>query len=232
MAKISRQPQKIFASAAGTNQLAEIGSLNAGTPVFTTNIITMQSLSNYLTGLFGVVIGGNSPAIEDINSLFYLATYQLAYGLQTGVPEWDSSTTYYKGSIVTDTTSTGTLYRSITDTNLNNAVTDTVNWRIVCSPNTVAINPAISSPVTIAATDNFRTFDVNTVNGACTFVFPAPVLGFTFTIKDVGGVCGNNNMTFQQHASETLENLAASFIAKKNYGSWSWYCDGTNFWLV
>lgn len=126
MAKITRKNQKIFGSAAGTDQIAEFGSLAAGVPAFTTDPETIQALSNYLTGWYGAVIGSNSPAIEDMNALCYLFAYQLAYVLQAGVAEWDDSTTYYIGSMVTD--GAGGLYISITNANLNNAVTDTTNW--------------------------------------------------------------------------------------------------------
>jgi hypothetical protein len=99
MAKITRKPQSIFGSGAGSAQLAQIGSLAAGSPQFTSDPAVMQALSNYTDGLFDVVIGENSPAIEDLNSLFYLATYQLAYLMQQGIAEYDGSTTYFQNSV-------------------------------------------------------------------------------------------------------------------------------------
>lgn len=100
MTKITRQTQKIFGSNAGFDQIAQFGSLAAAAPIFTTNVATIQALSNYLTGWFGGVIGQNSPAIEDMNALCYLYAYQLAYLMQAGISEWDSGTTYYTGSLV------------------------------------------------------------------------------------------------------------------------------------
>jgi hypothetical protein len=125
MARLSRVTQNIFGSTAGFDQIAQFGSLAAGTPTFTTNLATIQSLSNYLVGWFNAVVGGNSPAIEDMNALFYLITSQLAYILQAGIPEWDAGTTYYTGDIVQ---SGGTTYVSLSNTNLNNAVTVTTSW--------------------------------------------------------------------------------------------------------
>lgn len=127
MAKIARATMKIFGSSAGANQIAQFGSLNAGSPTFTTNVTTIQALSNYLVGWYNAVIGGNSPAIEDMNALFYLYAYQLAYLFQTGIAEWDSGTTYYTGSLVND--GLGNIYTSLLDTNLNNALTNTTYWR-------------------------------------------------------------------------------------------------------
>lgn len=130
MSRLTRYTQQIFGSTAGLNQMAEFGSLAASDPqLYSGSTITpaiIQTLSNYLSGWFGAVMGGNSPAIEDMNSLCYLFAYQLAYILQAGVPEWDSGTTYYTGDLVQ---SSGILYVSLSDTNLNNNPTsDTTHW--------------------------------------------------------------------------------------------------------
>lgn len=100
MAKVTRQTQKIFGSSAGFQEIAQYGSLAAAAPVFTTDIATIQALSNYLGGWYDAIIGPNSPTIEDMNALHYLFAYQLAYLLQEGVAEWDAGTTYYAGSVV------------------------------------------------------------------------------------------------------------------------------------
>lgn len=125
-AKLARVVQKIFGSSAGSDQRAVFGSLAAGAPAFSSDPATIQSLSNYLGGWFSAVIGGNSPAMEDMNSLQFLNSYQLAYGFQAGVPEWETNTEYFIGSFVS---SSGVLYVSKTDNNLGNAVTDTTNWK-------------------------------------------------------------------------------------------------------
>jgi hypothetical protein len=125
MAKITRANQKIFASNAGLNQRGKIGSLAAGAPVTTTDPEVMQELANYETGMFGIVLGNNSAAIEEINSLHFLATRQLAYLYQQGIAEWNEDTTYYIGSMVNDG---GEIYVSLTDDNLNNLVSDITKW--------------------------------------------------------------------------------------------------------
>lgn len=125
MSRLSRFTQKIFGSGAGPNQIAKFGSLFAGTSAFTTDPGQAMSLSNWLTGWLGAAIGGNSPAIEDMNAVCYVLAYQLAYLMQAGVPEWDSGTTYFTSNIVS---SSGALYVSRTDDNIANAVTDPANW--------------------------------------------------------------------------------------------------------
>jgi len=132
MARLSRYLQKIFGSTAGGTQIAQFGSLAAGSPAFTTNPATIQALGNYLQGWFGAVEGENSPAIEDVNALEYLTSYQLAYLFQAGVAEWQTDTVYYKGSLVNN--GNGLVYLSLTDNNSGNAVTDATNWRLILGP--------------------------------------------------------------------------------------------------
>lgn len=150
MAKITRKIAKIFGSSAGVNQIGTFGSLAAGSPAYTTDPTVIQSLANYLTGWFGAVVGGNSPAIEDMNALCYLFAYQIAYVMQEGVPEWDATTTYYIGSLVNN--GSGVIYVSLTDTNLNNALTDATKWRVSNPDKAGAIYTAIvGSSLQVAA---------------------------------------------------------------------------------
>lgn len=129
MAKLPRYLQKLFGSSASANQISTFGSLAAGSPArysgATINPDLVQALSTYLSGWNSAQIGAGNPAIEDMNALFYLVNYQLAYLMQEGVAEWNSATTYFIGSVVN---SSGTLYVSLTDNNLNNAVTSGTNW--------------------------------------------------------------------------------------------------------
>lgn len=131
MTNLTRVKQEIFAVDAGTEERAQIGSIASGFPAFTTDPTTIQALANFKQGLFGVCIGENSPALEDINSLYYLMTYQLAYLMQKGVPEYHSGTEYYIGSIVSQG---GYLYRSLVNNNIANPVTNTTMWESVDNP--------------------------------------------------------------------------------------------------
>lgn len=133
MSRLAKYTQKLFGSSAGTNTMSQFGSLFASYPSVPTRYsgatITpalVQALSNYLTGWTGAAIGGNSPAIEDMNALCFLFSYQIAYTFQAGIPEWDSSTTYYVGSFASD--GAGNLYTSLVDNNTNHALTDQTKW--------------------------------------------------------------------------------------------------------
>ena len=125
MAKIVGFTQKIFGSGAGVDQISKFGSLFAGAPAFTTSADEAQSLSNFLTGWYEAAIGGNSPAIEDMNAAFFVLATQLAYIQQAGICEWLTTKTYYTGSLVNVA---GIIYVSIADDNTGNLVTDATKW--------------------------------------------------------------------------------------------------------
>lgn len=129
MAKITRKSQKIFGGdLTASGNIGVFGSLKAGSPAYSTDPETIQS-SHYPLGWADAVVANNAPALQDMNGLFYNDSYQLAYLSQTGVPEWDDATTYYIGSVVND--GTGRLYTSLTDNNLNNALSSSANWKSI-----------------------------------------------------------------------------------------------------
>lgn len=129
MAKIARKNQKVFGQNSGFQQVSQFGSLAAAAPVYSTDPEVIQALSEYLDGWFAAVLGGNSPAIEDMNALCFLYAYQLSYIMQTGIPEWDVATVYYTGSLVTAVGS-GQIYVSLIDANVGNALTDATKWML------------------------------------------------------------------------------------------------------
>lgn len=129
MSKLTRIVARIFGSGAGVNQISQFGSLFAGSPAFTTDPAIAQSLSNWLTGWAGAAIDGNAPAIEDMNAAFFVLAYQVAYQMQAGIPEWNTDTIYYIGSLATN--SAGAIYVSRTDANTGNLLSDATNWKLV-----------------------------------------------------------------------------------------------------
>lgn len=237
--KLSRYTQLIFGSGAGNAQIAEFGSLAAAAPqTYSGTTITpaiVQTLSNYLQGWFGAVLGANSPTIEDQNAICYLYAYQLAYLMQQGVAEWDTATNYWIGSIAQD--GVGNLYVSLTGSgtspNVGNALSSTTNWRSIAGgTNLVSINPATQSPYTMTGVDNNKTFLVNSANGAMQFNLPTPVVNFNFTIKDVGSLMGTNNCTMHRAAAENFAGLAADYVMSASAGEWKIVTDGTNWQIV
>lgn len=170
MAKITRATQKLFGSTANAGRLSKYGSLAAGSPVtYSGSTVTpanIQALSNFLQGLDGGVIGNNSPAIQDQNSLFYLAFYQLAYLLQQGIPEYDASTTYYTNSFCQVS---GTVYVSLIDNNTGNTpASSPSDWQLYLSNLTgsmFANNPNFPGKSVQAGSQNVVVSNTNTTNG-------------------------------------------------------------------
>lgn len=133
MAKLSRVTQKAFGLAGSSGNYGKFGSKAAGSPVYTLDPATIQSLTAFTNeGWADAVVAGNVPELEDMNGLFLLAFYQLVYLFQEGVPEWDSGTTYYLNGIVKYGSE---LYRSLQNNNTNKQPdTETAYWETVIGP--------------------------------------------------------------------------------------------------
>ena len=91
---LDRKYQKIFAKNAEATDLGVVGSKNAGSAQNSTDVETIQSLSNWETGLRAQVTSNDAPYLQDQNSIFYVITSQLAYLFQAGISEWNSQTEY------------------------------------------------------------------------------------------------------------------------------------------
>ncbi len=233
MAKIVRKAAKLFGNTAGALENAQFGSLAASAPIYSKDLDVIQALSNFGAGWFSAVIGGNSPAIEDMNSLFLALFQQVAYLMQTGIPEYNSTTVYFVGSEVND--GFGNIYRCILDSGGSGIsgipLTTTTNWIRVNGPNTVVISSA-NSPYTLAYADNGKTFLVNTTPGAVVFNLPVAVLNFQFTVKDVTGAVITNNITIIRNGSELIENQPTNYIISEQWNVKQFTCDGTNWWVT
>lgn len=129
MAKIQRKAQKIFAGNANASMIAVFGSMKTGTPVYSSDVETLQSTA-YGLGWDDALLSDKAPYLEEMNGVQYGLSSQIAYLLQEGISEYDSNTTYYKNSVVKDPNESNevALYRSLTNDNTGNPLTDTVNW--------------------------------------------------------------------------------------------------------
>ena len=133
MPKLTRKSAKLFAenATAAAGGLAQFGSLAAGTPNYSTDPDVIQALQAYSNGWSAAVLGTKSPALEDRNALDYLLSYQQAYIMQRGIPEYLDTETYYIGSVVSDQSQ---IYISLTDNNTGNPLTNTTYWRKFYTP--------------------------------------------------------------------------------------------------
>lgn len=157
MATLSRQTQKVFASNADADQIAVFGSMKTGTPVYSTNLATLQSTA-YTEGWAEALLSDKAPYMEEMNAVQYGLSYQIAYLLQEGAPEYDANTNYSDTSIVKVIDSNGlSFYRSLVDDNLGNSLSDTDYWVLIPIAN-VQSQLAEKADVDLANTTPSQTF--------------------------------------------------------------------------
>lgn len=132
MAKITRVTAKIFGETADATladpEIGQFGSAKAGTYNGTADVATIQGLAAWSNGWVAAVTPTQQfPPLPEMTGVHKVLSYQNAYLLQQGIPEWDSATTYYTNGFCAKG---GKLYVSLTDNNLNNdPASDTVNWK-------------------------------------------------------------------------------------------------------
>ena len=123
MAKITRQAHKIFGGTGSSDNFSKFGSLVAGSPIKTKDLATIMSLAAWDEGFQSSIFGANKNLLlEDVNAFAYEHSLQVAYLFQQGIPEWDSETTYYVGSLVQAADGSGDVYKSKLVDNLNNTI--------------------------------------------------------------------------------------------------------------
>lgn len=145
MARLTRKNIKVFAESASNNGV--FGSLQAGNATVSNDVETIQSLAEAWSGgwNYATMTGEKLPPLEEFQGIQYVTTYQQAYIMQEGMPEWSASVTYYKGSLTKKVTTTGfQIYSSLTDNNINHQLSDTSNWKLVMdSANLYAFDNAV-----------------------------------------------------------------------------------------
>lgn len=129
MANLTRKNQKIFAQNATNN--GQFGSLQDGSGITSNDLDILQNNSAYEEGWNDATISGEElPALEELQGLNYVNTSQIAYIMQKGIPEWEVATDYYIGDITREVGGTK-LYKSLTDNNIGNTLTDVANWQLL-----------------------------------------------------------------------------------------------------
>lgn len=165
MAKITRATQKIFASNSTNTDTAAFGTAKSGTPTYTKDVSVLQSNAAFIGGWASAIEPDKAPFMEDMNGLQLVLSSQIAYCLQEGIAEWDAGTTYYQGGLAKATNGSGDVYVSLTNDNINNALSDSANWKLVL-PNTLNAT-VVSQGSTInehTVSINSHTNSINTIN--------------------------------------------------------------------
>lgn len=163
MALLPRKRQRIFAETAGTDEVGQVGSRAAGTPVTSKDLDVIQANNRFIQGWFLTTVrqtltGGvqaDLPASEDFNGLLFLLSSQLQYLFQHGIPEWldDANERYYEN--VSFVQVNGDVYQAIQGddgANINaqqNPTTSPDWWRLIWSRTSTAFYRAIVGAETI-----------------------------------------------------------------------------------
>ena len=135
MAKLTRLTAKIFGETANSNgtdpEIGQFGSAKTGAYNGTGDVATIQSLSAWSNGWIDAVTPSQQFApLPEMTGVHKVLSYQEAYILQEGIPEYDVGTTYYANSICKglDSNNNLVLYKSKSDGNVGNALTNTTYW--------------------------------------------------------------------------------------------------------
>ena len=130
MANLTRYLQKIFAG--NSNQIGVFGTgVNKET---STNVETLQSAA-YASGWSSAIITNkNYPIWQERDGVDYGFSYQLAYLLQKGIPDWIATETYYTN----DYCKLGSdIYYSLQDNNIGqNPAGTTGYWKLASGADT------------------------------------------------------------------------------------------------
>jgi hypothetical protein len=207
MAKLPRVFQNIFGSNAPSGDtvggIIQFGSFAAGSTNPTTNLTTIQSLAAFANGWLSAVIGQNGPTIEDMNALWFLITSQMAYQFQAGIPEWETNTIYYTGSLVM---SAGTIYKSLQDANQGNALSNASYW--------ATLGGSIATPsstYSVAATDDIVLASPTSASFAVTLPAVSASYGRKITIKNK--LTNGNSVTITAAGSDTIDGSATQVLS-------------------
>lgn len=75
------------------------------------------------------------------------------------------------------------------------------------------------------------TYLCDTSGGAFTLTLPTPSAGAFVAIKDKTGSFNTNNLTVARSSTEKIEGLSASKLLQTNWGAWSFFSDGTDWFM-
>lgn len=201
MTTFTRKKLEEYAGDVTATDLQVVGSDNAGLPALSDDPEVLQANNAYKQGLLNIKnSSSNDLELKEINSLFYIHNYHLNYIFQKGLQEYNADTSYQLDSYVRDGI---TIYKSITNSNLNNPLTDTNNWEFVASlksgSNVVFVNTLSDFPT--PATNNITLAD-NT----------AYIIFGTVNV-------GSNSITYGVNSSLLGNDILTSKLIFENSGS-------------
>ncbi len=146
MANLTRYKQKIFA-----NNSNQVGVFGTGTnKVASKNVETLQS-ADYEDGWSAAIITDkNYPIWQERDGVDYGFSYQLAYLMQKGIPDWLSTETYYQN----DYCKVGNvIYYSLQDNNIGQNPSTTSGYWSIFASSSRNIGEVITSAIPLTDAD-------------------------------------------------------------------------------
>ena len=221
MPSIPRKTQKIFGgSLTPANNVAVYGSLAAGAPAYPSTITDLAAIQSaaWLQGLTPALIGNRSPALEDLNGVFLVLSQQIAYLLQSGIPEWDGATTYWIGQIVRFP-GTALCFTSTVNNNLaNDPSTDSNNWSASGTSNPSIASMGSSQSIEVDSVGHTLAFNVSEYDpfarySVSTYRYTVPIAGAYLITANLQADYVGGSTTNEAAALQTME---LSLTAVKN----------------
>lgn len=146
MPKLTRKSQKIFGGNSSNNGV--FGSAVSG-GILDNDPDIIQSPEWEIGWNAATISGEKLPSLEEMQGVEYVATRQIAYLFQEGIPEYDSNTVYFQNSLVKES-GTVKLYKSLLDDNAGNPLSDNVSWNLLADMDSLSVKnnyEAIASPL-------------------------------------------------------------------------------------
>ena len=221
MPSIPRKTQKIFGgSLTPANNVAVYGSLAAGAPAYPSTITDLAAIQSaaWLQGLTPALIGNRSPALEDLNGVFLVLSQQIAYLLQSGIPEWIATETYWIGQIVRFP-GTALCFTSTVNNNLgNDPSTDSNNWSASGTSNPSVASMASSQSVAVDSVGHTLAFNSSEYDpfarySISTYRYTVPIAGAYLITANLQADYVGGSTTNEAAALQTME---LSLTAVKN----------------
>lgn len=102
-----------------------------------------------------------------------------------------------------------------------------LNVNFLGTPSSYIITPVSGNT---AATSGFI-YLADTSGASFTITLPTPVSGRVVIVKDKTGSFQTNNLTVARNGSEMIEGIAANKTLQTNWGCWSFFSDGINWYM-
>lgn len=207
---------------------------SAATPTFRSlvagDIPALPYSSNVLTSAH-IFVGNGSNVATDVAMSGAISI------TNAGVTAYAGTVPINKGG--TNLTSLGTANQILGV----NSGASALEYKTLTAGNNISIVNAAGS-ITISSSSTISSINSNTAvvsgtlyfvdvsGGAVSLTLPAATASLSFRVKDSTGSALTNNITIVRAASESIEGIAADKILSTSWGSWSFICDGTNWFMV